>query len=149
MTFVSIIGVAIGVAALIIVLSVMGGFEFDLRQKMLNGQPHLEVLAKENSVLGFSLLEYGTDQLRSELDNEEVKVAPFVKSDVVLKQKRHLSSATLVGVRPEDMENGNNQWAFEGTMIEGGLADLASEKRPAGSYPGIILGDTLAVNLSR
>jgi len=44
----SLIGVALGVATLIIVLSVMGGFEQDLKDKMLRGQPHLEVMDKKN-----------------------------------------------------------------------------------------------------
>jgi len=45
MTVVSIAGVAIGVGALVLVLSVMGGFEADLRRKMLSGEPHLEVIS--------------------------------------------------------------------------------------------------------
>jgi lipoprotein-releasing system permease protein len=81
MTVVSVAGVCIGVAALIIVLSVMGGFEQDLRRKMLQGQPHLEVLAK-NAVAGFSLNEYPLSTFQ-EMFPEASEVEPFVQVDVV------------------------------------------------------------------
>src|SRR3972149_7657617 len=43
-TFISVMGVAVGVMALIIVLSVMTGFENDLREKILGVNAHLVVL---------------------------------------------------------------------------------------------------------
>ena len=57
MTYASIVGVSIGVAALVITLSVMGGFEKDLKQRMFKGLPHLEYYFQNPSV-GFSLDEY-------------------------------------------------------------------------------------------
>src|SRR5674476_158075 len=42
-TLISILGVALGVAVLIIVISVMTGFDHDLREKILGFQPHLTV----------------------------------------------------------------------------------------------------------
>ena len=59
MTVVSIAGVAIGVGALVLVLSVMGGFESDLRRKMLSGEPHLEVISATNALGGFRIGKIG------------------------------------------------------------------------------------------
>src|SRR6185312_16012383 len=112
MTVVSILGVAIGVAALIIVLSVMGGFEQDLTNKMLRGQPHLEVMDKTPAA-GFSLLKYPLKDFRGAFP-DAVDVEPFTQSDVVLKQKKHLTSATLFGVEPERK---GHLWGFGGAMI--------------------------------
>ena len=58
MTMVSILGVAIGVFALVLVLSVMGGFEADLSEKMLAGQPHIEIISSTNALAGFGLKEH-------------------------------------------------------------------------------------------
>ena len=55
MTVFSILGVTFGVAALVIVLSVMGGFEEILKDKMLRGQAHVEILA-ENPILASPFL---------------------------------------------------------------------------------------------
>src|SRR4051812_34299318 len=82
MTIVSIFGVAIGVAALIIVLSVMGGFEQDLKDKMLRGQPHLEIMGK-NAAAGFSLQQYPVAGFKR-LVPEATDVEPFTQADVVL-----------------------------------------------------------------
>ena len=48
-TLISVGGVALGVMALIIVLSVMGGFEKDLREKILAAKPHILIQKKDES----------------------------------------------------------------------------------------------------
>lgn len=142
MTFVSIAGVAVGVAALIIVLSVMGGFEQDLRQKMLGGQPHLEVIAKENAILGFSLQKHSQQSILAQFPLQPIQASPFVRADVVLQQRKHVFSATLIGIDPAGEGEG---WAFHNKVIEGNLADLVN---PQSGYPGIVLGEGLGLNLS-
>src|ERR1044071_7835601 len=51
-TLISIVGVALGVAVLVIVMSVMSGFDRDLREKILGLQPHITIprnnIAMEN-----------------------------------------------------------------------------------------------------
>ncbi len=147
MTIVSILGVAIGVAALIIVLSVMGGFEQDLRNKMLRGQPHLEVMHK-NAVRGFALQELPVAGFR-ELVPEATQIEPFTQADVVLKQKKHLTSAVLFGVPPS---REGQIWGFDGAMIQGDWGNLTAVSENKGdpaslSKPGIILGEQLAEQL--
>jgi len=150
MTSVSILGVAVGVAALIIVLSVMGGFEADLRRKMLAGQPHLEVLS-EFATGGFSLVDYPLSAFK-ELYPEATGIEPFTTADVVLKRKSFLASATLFGIDPA-LEG--KLWGFHGdAFYEGRLADLSRPHRVIESdlssgpeRPGIMLGDQLAQQL--
>jgi lipoprotein-releasing system permease protein len=127
MTVVSIAGVAIGVGALVLVLSVMGGFEADLRRKMLSGEPHLEVVSATNALGGFSLKEYSVQAFKDTLP-EATAIEPFVSSDVVLKRRGFVTAAVLIGVRPE-ME-GTRLWAFDGAFSEGQFSDIYRKRKP-------------------
>ena len=149
MTVSSILGVTLGVAALIIVLSIMGGFEQALRTKMLRGEPHLEIL-NNRALLGFSLLEHPLEDIEARLPEADA-IAPFVQADVVMKQGKHLAAASLVGIDPD---RDARMWAFHDSMIEGDLAEIGTLHRPLISFedsapqlPGVLLGDALAGQL--
>lgn len=137
MTSMSIAGVATGVMALVVVLSVMGGFEADLRRKMLSGQPHAEVMA-ENATAGFSLKEHPLEEIARAIP-EATNLEPFTEADVVIKRKRFMSSATIFGIDPS---KGASNWGFNGAFVDGRLEDLARS-----NPPGIALGDQLAAQL--
>ena len=148
MTIISIAGVAVGVAALIIVLSVMGGFERDLKAKMLRGSPHLEILA-ENTVAGFPLVDYPLDKFK-EVFSDANKIEPFTQADIVIKHGKHLASGVLFGVQPD----GGSLWGFDGHLIDGQLSDIGERHYPlitldAGEHqwPGLAIGDKLAAQL--
>ena len=53
MLFRSILGVALGVAVLIIVISVMSGFDHDLREKILGFEPHLTVTESNTTLRNY------------------------------------------------------------------------------------------------
>ena len=149
MTVFSILGVTLGVAALIIVLSVMGGFEQDLKSKMLRGQPHLEILAS-NPILGFSLNEIPLDQIKK-LVPEGAGFSPFTETDVVIKQGKHLAAVNLVGI---DLKYDNTMWAFWDTMVDGELKSIDENVQPllsigpeTSKFPGIVLGEGVAGQL--
>lgn len=146
MTTVSILGVAIGVAALVIVLSVMGGFENDLRNKMFRGLPHLEVFNKQ-ALAGFSLKEHPLSEMRK-LYPEAEGVEPFIKSDVVLKYRKNLASANLFGIEPT---LGGKLWGFFTNKFDGQLKELENPLSSSSSnpenLPGLVLGDSLAIQL--
>lgn len=152
MTVVSIAGVAIGVGALVLVLSVMGGFEADLRRKMLSGEPHLEVISGSNALGGFSLKEYPIKNFKK-LIPEATAIEPFVTSDVVLKRRGFVTAAILIGVRQEMI--GSKLWAFDGAFSSGEFENIFKTQKPeipqqAGVYdelPGIALGDKLALQI--
>ena len=152
MTVVSIAGVAIGVGALVVVLSVMGGFEADLRRKMLSGEPHIEIISSGNALAGFSLKEHSIASFKKAFPNATA-IQPFVSSDVVLKRRAFVTSATLIGVN-SDVEN-TGLWAFDGAFTDGSMSSLYSHHRARlpqqlGVYqdlPGIALGDQLALQI--
>jgi lipoprotein-releasing system permease protein len=148
MTIISILGVAVGVSALIIVLSVMGGFERDLKEKMLKGSPHMEILS-ENTLAGFGLVQYPLKKFR-EVFHDAVIIEPFTQADIVIKHGKHLSSGVLFGVEPD----GGKLWGFDGHLINGKLSDIGKLHSPLISYddkenqwPGLAIGDKLATQL--
>lgn len=144
MTIISILGVAIGVAALVIVLSVMGGFEQDLKRKMFRGLPHMEVLHK-SAMVGFSLQELSLKKI-SKLFPDAIGIEPFTKSDVVLKREKHLASVTLFGIEPQQ---GGRLWGFSEGMIQGDIKELEIENKiRQNEFPKIVLGESLAIQLN-
>jgi lipoprotein-releasing system permease protein len=149
MTITSIFGVAMGVTALIVVLSVMGGFEEDLRSKMLRGQPHLEIMNK-TAAAGFGLVQHSVEDFKKLLP-EATAVEPFTQSDVVLKQNRHMTSAVLFGIDPT-LED--HIWGFNKASVLEGSMDSVGKTHPANPNwdvevrrPGIAIGVELATQL--
>src|SRR5471030_2105188 len=83
-TFISVLGVALGVAVLIIVISVMSGFDHDLREKIIGFQPHMEIGALDKNGRRKAMENYG-DVMRIIASNKNVLgVAPDVAGQVLL-----------------------------------------------------------------
>lgn len=141
MTICSIFGVSIGVAALIIVLSVMGGFEKDLKQKMLDNEPHLEVQHK-SFARGFSLKKYPIEKFRSILPGANIN--SYTKADIVVKNGKYLSTAMLLGIDPTQTPL---NWSFSESMIEGDIGQIGHGKKSESGNANIILGETLKIQL--
>ena len=148
MTRFSVLGVAIGVFALVLVLSVMGGFEENLRTRMFAGVSHVEILSSENSLVGFSLnKEIELDRLKK--INSLVRFTPFIRSDAVfLKKDDEFSQVTLLGLDPS---LGGDIWSFAGSLVEAESFSFGSllsvKKKNDYSVPGLIVGEGLARSL--
>lgn len=128
----SILGIALGVAALIVVISVMNGFEQELRTRILGMVAHATVTG-----VGEDLSDWQSAQ-RTASDNPNVLgSAPYVEREALF-QGRRVSGAIVRGVLPA--LEGNVSEIGE-KMIEGSLTDL----RP-GEF-GIVLGLELSYAL--
>ena len=97
-TLISVIGVAMGVSAMIVVMSVMSGFASDLKSKILGANPHLIVFR-----YGHDFTEY--EPLADKLGAVEGvnSVVPFLYSEVMVTSPSNLSGAILRGVRAADL----------------------------------------------
>jgi lipoprotein-releasing system permease protein len=129
-TLTSVLGIALGVTALITVLSVMNGFEAELRDRILGMTSHATITGK-----------YGQLDNWRELD-EKLKgyphvegAAPFISGQVMINADRRVSGTMLNGILP-DYESRVSEVADK--MKSGKLSDLV-----AGQY-GIVLGVELA-----
>ena len=132
-SLISMLGIALGVTALITVLSVMNGFEKELRQRILGVVSHAMV-QHDSGALG------GWAQLREELARYPgvVGVAPFVHAEGMISHGDRVAGALLQGVLPE-LEPQVSELPHK--LVAGEFGALT-----AGSY-GIILGRDLAYTL--
>jgi lipoprotein-releasing system permease protein len=135
-------GVAIGVMTLDVVLSVMTGFEEDLRDRILGFNPHVIVTSFAGPLEDY---EAGVEAIR-EVPGVVV-AAPFVFGQVMLSGPDRVEGALLRGVLP----GRRSAIDFEKNLIGGrleGLAERHALPSPSGvRLPGIILGRDLAGRL--
>lgn len=92
----SVLGVTLGVQMLIIVLSVMAGFEVDLRDKILGSSAHMVVLSYEGP-----LEDAGSIVRRVEEVEGVVAASPFTYTEVMLRSSFGTSGAVLKGFDPQ------------------------------------------------
>ncbi len=132
-TLTSILGIALGVTALITVLSVMNGFEAELRQRILGMTSHTTITGRNERLDNWKELE------RQLQDYPHVEgAAPFVNGQVMINADRQVSGSLLRGVMPE-LEPQVSEVAEN--MEVGALTDLIP-----GRF-GVILGAELAAFL--
>ena len=93
----SIVGIALGVAALIIVLSVMNGFQKEVRDRMLGVVSHIEVM----SVDGSSLQDVPGLLQRVKAQPEVVGAAPFVNGQSLIAHGEDMRGVLVRGIEPE------------------------------------------------
>ena len=132
-SLVSVLGIALGVAALIIVLSVMNGFQKEIRGRILGAAAHIEVSDYQGRVTGWQpLSQYLLKQPRV------LDAAPYVSAQGLLSVSGTVRGAMVRGVDPA-YENRVDEISRH--MVFGQLSAL----RPGGF--GIVLGDELARQL--
>lgn len=130
----SVLGIALGVIALIIVLSVMNGFHKEIRERILGMASHGDVRALDGSMDEWRL---AMEQVRRH--PEVLAAAPYIQAQAMLTHNQYVSGALIRGVNP---------------VIEKDVVDVAQHMREghlddlrAGGY-GIILGRELAQALA-
>ncbi len=132
----SVLGVALGVAALVVVLGVYNGLTTDMREKILGANAHGVVLSSLPD--GFSLDPEVMDRI---LDTPGVKGAtPFIYSEVMLSAGTGVKGLILRGIDPVGAPK---VLSMLQTIKRGSVADLANQTSP----PGIILGEELTKRL--
>lgn len=129
----SMLGIALGAAALITVMSVMNGFETELRTRILGMASHATISGMEGRLPDWQAVHEGAMR-----HPRVTAAAPYVQAEGMLSAGRQVSGVVLRGVLP-GMEA---QVADVGAhMVGGRFEDLA-----AGGY-GIVLGRELAIAL--
>ena len=132
-TVISLLGIVLGVTALITVLSVMNGFHKEVRSRILGMASHAEIL----SVRG-GLADWQGAIATAKRDRRVIGAAPFVESQVMLVNGQNVSGAILRGVLPDQEPEVSDVGDH---MIAGRLGDLQP-----GEF-GIVLGRELAYAL--
>jgi lipoprotein-releasing system permease protein len=129
---VSVLGIALGVAALIVVLSVMNGFQKEVRERMLDVIAHVEVYAGDLGVLP----DWRATAAAARQDSRVQAAAPFTLLQALVGRDDTLRGALLRGIEP---------------AAEAGLTTLAGRLQRDGTLgrlePGarrIVLGAEMA-----
>ncbi len=130
----SMAGIALGVAALIVVLSVMNGFQKEVRDRMLSVLPHIELFVPGADPA--SVLAKWTEIADAALKSPSVlAAAPFVAAQGMLLRGQVLRGVQVRGIDPAAEKSVSD---VAGQMVTGSLADLHP-----GDF-GIVLGQDLA-----
>jgi lipoprotein-releasing system permease protein len=131
---VSALGLAVGVAVLIVVLSVMNGFERELKTRILSVTSHATLTG-----LNGSLTDWRRDQAQALTLPGVVAAVPYIEAQALLMHGAHTAGSTIRGVLPEQ----ERRAVGLAERIQGGrIEDLTP-----GAYR-IILGDALATALA-
>jgi lipoprotein-releasing system permease protein len=129
----SMVGIALGVAALIVVLSVMNGFQKELRTRILGVASHLEITGSNNTLSGWQSIAQSSAKQPHVLAS-----APYITAQGMLSYGQAVQGAIIRGVLPADEDKVADLGRH---MKAGNLKDLR-----AGEF-GIILGADLAFAL--
>jgi lipoprotein-releasing system permease protein len=130
---VSMLGISLGVAALIIVLSVMNGFQKEVRDRMLGVVSHIEIFGPGGGVLP----DANRTMTEARRNRQVIGAAPFVAAQALVARGEDMRGTIVRGIDPAH---------------EGEVTDLAASMQPVlarlvpGEF-GVVVGAELARQL--
>lgn len=127
LNFVSVAGVALGVAALIIVIGIMTGFQNNLREKIIGSTPHVSI-EKETGISDYPQLIGEVKQIGGVQG-----VSPFISGNIFFEYAGQARGMVLRGVDPDTEQTVTKVDEY---LIEGEIGGLKQN--------GIIIGSELA-----
>lgn len=130
----SMFGIALGILVLITVLSVMNGFDQEIKKRVFSMVPPISVASLMDTVSNWK-------EVQSDLDKMPVitGTAPYINGQVMITNSGLVQPAMLTGILPEDDGKVSH---LSDKMIQGELKDLV-----AGRF-GVIVGEELAMRLN-
>ena len=130
-TFLAIIGLAIGISSLIVVTSVMNGFEKELEERILGVIPHA-IIESESSINNYEAL---IDDINK---NENIiDAVPYISFEGIITSTSKTSGISVIGI---DTDKEKNMSIISDYMITGSLSDLEKDN-------SIIIGSSLAAKI--
>ncbi|MBW7834050.1 MAG: lipoprotein-releasing ABC transporter permease subunit [Simplicispira suum] len=130
---VSMLGIALGVAALIIVLSVMNGFQKEVRDRMLSVVSHIEIFAPGGAAMADPQL----TMQEARRNPQVVGAAPYVSAQALLARGEDMKGALVRGIDP----------AHEAEVTDLASANAAAVAQLAPGAFKVVLGVELAHTL--
>jgi lipoprotein-releasing system permease protein len=134
-SFISVFGVTVGVAAMIIVLALMTGFFEDLQAKILGTEAHVVIQSYDPG----GMRDWEAVAAKVAGHDEVVGAAPYIVGQAMLSSPAGASGAVVRGIDPT---RETKVAEVARNMIRGSLTDLSSTRR------GIVLGKDLASSLA-
>jgi len=133
-SYITILGISLGVAVVIIALTILDGFDKVVTEKIIRFNSHIKIVSFGNRNLpSFSET---APQILEKFNNDISKIEPFTSKLAIIKSKKITEGITLLGVQSDNSELNN--------FLQSGNFDLS----PSGNeLQKIILGKTLAEKL--
>ncbi len=132
-SLISMIGIALGVTVLITVLSVMNGFDQEIKKRVFTMVPPMSVSSHSGAISNWQTLEANLQHFPG-----VTAVAPYVSGEVLLSHGGGVQPALVTGILPNQEKKVSG---FADKIVQGQLAALTP-----GSF-GIIVGEALANRL--
>jgi lipoprotein-releasing system permease protein len=131
---ISIVGIAIGVTALIVVLSVMDGMHEDLRNKILGTNSHIILLNSLGDIRKYK-------EVEEKIKNVSgiITTSPFIFNHAMLNSGRGVSGVVVRGIFPDSESKVTD---LKTHLIEGDLSSLMTSSEDKSE--GIVIGKDLA-----
>ena len=115
-TLISILGIAIGTSALIVVQSVMDGLQGHMKSTILGASAHIRIENKNGEILNYRILEKKIKQI------PQIKgVTPLISADVMFSAGSDMTGVALKGI---DLNSLNSVFALSNWITKGSLAML-------------------------
>lgn len=135
-TFIGVAGVALGVAALIVTLAIMNGFQTDIKGKIVDAQAHIVVYGR------MAPAELARVRAAARSDAGAAAESPFVLGQAILTFENRSTGVVVKGFDPAAEFSVNN---LKKSLSQGAWEPL--EKPREGEPPAVVLGEELAKNL--
>lgn len=141
----SLLGMMLGTIALIVVMSVMNGFDREIKQRLLQVIPHVELISKDEVLQDWPALQTFARQ-----QTGVVAAAPYVTGDAMVSYERGMQGVQLRGLLPEDVRRLSG---LADHMLLGQIEDLHEGEynvvigRLLARYLGVSLGDKINITL--
>jgi lipoprotein-releasing system permease protein len=137
--FVAISGTTLGVAALVVTLAIMSGFQQTIRDKILSVQPHIVVTRGDGELFkNYILIEN-----RIKANKSVVNVSPFIYKQGIIKGLKSETSASVV-IKAINYKQESRTFNFSKQII---ISDINFNNKNIGEK-SIILGSELAKNIA-
>ncbi len=134
-TTIAVVGVAMGTAALILTVSILAGFEREIKTKVIDFSAHIQVQGYQNAVLPRPA--ETVDRVRKQFP-DVAEIAPFVSREGMVQSRDGVDGILLKGIAPGAEEFAPARYIVQGTFLAG-AAPVA---------PRIVVGKKLADRLN-
>ncbi|MHB1686096.1 MAG: ABC transporter permease [Ignavibacteriaceae bacterium] len=109
----SITGIALGVATLIIALSILGGFERTITNKLIDFDSHIQILSYTSTLPDYHLF---LPKLKEDISPFAENINPFVSKLAIISSKSFKEGVSIKGIRPEDGWKGIRKDIVDGSF---------------------------------
>ncbi|MFA5645884.1 MAG: ABC transporter permease [Candidatus Ratteibacteria bacterium] len=136
-SIISVVGIALGVASLMVVLGVMNGFSTDLRTKVIGANPH--IMVEGNPYLS----DY--QEVKALLEGkvpEILSIRPFAQTQVIFRSSRYMIGGFMKGLDMEEEGDSFSIYLKEGEVPREGEIMLGSE---LSEELGVCVGDSVGI----